>query len=62
MKKRLSPITKPRRTTIETPSIRRAAEKRRLFRQQPRFPVSAKIILMIILQIGILYSALIYYY
>lgn len=74
MKTPLSPITKPRKSTIEIPLIRSLAEKRRLFYQnqemlntgfiaetQPDFPLWAKIMLIITLLVAIfLYSAIVH--
>ena len=74
MKTPRSPITKPRRSTIEIPLIRRVAEKRRVFYRnqellntgfiaetQPDFPLLAKIMLIITLSVAILlYSAIVY--
>ena len=74
MKTPLSPITKPRRSTIEIPLIRRVAEKRSLFYQnqvmlntgfiaesQPDFPLLATIMLIITLLVAIfLYSAIVH--
>ena len=74
MKTPLSPITKPRRSTIEIPLIRRVAEKRRLFyknqemlntgfiaESQPDFPLLTTIMLIITLLVAIfLYSAIVH--
>ena len=71
MRTPMSPITKPRKSTIEIPLIRRVAEKRRVFYRnqellntgfidetQLDFPLLAKIMLIITLFAAIfLYSA-----